>query len=645
VAWRPSPRPPLPLPRPRLPPKKQALKDCGWSLEAIEAFFQANPQALRRAAGRGAPDRRERGKPPPLLALVRGCATLADLKDLVAAQGHAFDGRAAAAAIARVPKLSRPAGAGEAATSGSGSVTTTSGSGGGGGGGGGSSSLAAERMLDRLVPALMAAVAGAGAAPGAAELAAALCALGRAGYPLGPEEGGALFGALEGALRARSGGGGGQVRGDLAAASLAATAAAHSGADRGPLWDALLGPALEGLRAATAARPAPGQMPARPRPGKAGRARGGGGAPVLPTGPDALALAAAAERSTSRAAAAAAAASPAAALAWAHARVGRAPGGLASALSEYLTAGGGARLMASRELTNMAKAAAAWAKGAGGGGDGGGGGGVARLSDSAVLALLDTAAERLWQFSSAELDALLGAVAALGVTHPPLEAAVAKHLDTPAAAAGAAPATLAAALSAAARAGSDGGREVLAAAAGELAAAPEKFTPAEAADVAWAAAAMGVRDEGLLSAALGRVAAASTTCGPRALTHALLGSCATRDAATRGGLIAAVAPAAAAQAGGFSARDAGAALRVLAASHQRGEVPEAAAASVRAATAALGARVLEQWRAGAVLRGAAADAAVAVAAACGADHEVAAALRAVGEEPPAGGAPQQPRQH
>ncbi|KAI8475874.1 MAG: hypothetical protein J3K34DRAFT_517040 [Monoraphidium minutum] len=585
----------------------KALRDAGWDLAAIRPLLEAAPPRPPPRGAAGAPA--ARAAAAAATRAIAQAVTLADLKAIIEASGHALDGVALAAAAARVPRAAAASGPGAAA--------------------------GAERLLDRLLPPLLARV-GAGGELGARELSNVLWALSKVGYPLEAAELERIIGALLPLL-------GGAAPREL---SMAAVAAARLAPAHGALWGALAGPAAAALRGAAAAgRGGGGGGTAAAAAGADAAARGGRRArrhgaaePAAPlyTGPHALAAAAAARDATPAGASAQAAAN----LAWAHARAGRAPPELVAALGEWLVAGGGAGHLNPAEISMLAWAAARWARGGGGGGGAEGGGGGAALPEAAVTALLDAAADKLWQFGAGELDGLVRSAGALGMQqHPPLLAALAKQLDNPEAAAAAAPATLAAALSAAARAGSDGGRALLAAAAAAVAADAGAFAPGDAASVVWAGAAMGLEDDAFYAAALTRLAACVGECGPREITHALLGACASRDAARRGAVVAAAAPAAAARAAEFAPRDAAAALRVLAAAAGHGELGGAAAA---AAAEALGGSLLAQWRAGGVPRHEARDAAASLDALLGPGHAAAAALRGGGEQgegdaPPAQG--------
>lgn len=589
-------------PRPRLAarPSTQALKEAEWDLPAARPLL---PAASPRAAAAAR--------------VVAGCESLADLKAVVEARGHEFDAVALAAAAARVPKVMNGSVAG------------------------------AERLLDRLMPRLLALVesdpgsenaAGGGEDGGATaggrglgprELSNVLWAVSKAGYPLEASEVGRLLAALACNL-------GRAAPGEL---SMAAVAAARLAPGDDAFWAALGDAAAATLRAAAEEMAGGGgggggeaAAPKRPRRRRREQPE------LLHTGPAALAVAAAAARGGGGAEAGRVA-QAAANLAWAHARAGRAHAGVVAALDAWLAAGG-ARALNPREISMLSWAAARWAHAAGAkpaGGEAssssGSGGGGAALSDASISLVLDAAADKLWQFSGGELDGLVNAAARLGAQHPPLLAALAKQLDHPQAAAGAGASTLSAALWAAARAGSDGGRELLRAAAGALAGAPGAFAPRDAANVVWAAAAMGLADQVFYSVALERLAGCAGECSGRDLAHAMLGSCASRDAAPRARLLAAAAPAAAAaaRAGGLAPRDAAAALRVLAAAAARGELEgHIPADELRAAAADVGASLAAQYRAGGVQAADAEDAAASLDALCGAGGAASAALRGGG---------------
>ncbi len=606
----------------------QLLKSQDWSLEAIAQFLRDNPFALRGESGgssggrgRGGGSSGTAGAAAYAARLIRKSGSLADLRAIITEHGHVLDGRAVAAAVTRVPKVTPP---GDAAAAG------------------------AERLLDRLVPHLLSEAAQPGGRLGLRDLAGAIWALSKADYRLQGSEQEVLLAALEAALQAAAAAGGaGASASDL---SLAAAAAVRAAPRREALWAPLEGLAAAAVRDATeraAAGAADGAGVAPARGGRQphqhhqhGHRRGGFGGSsalrpqdILPTGPDSLRHAAALRAAEGGAAAAAAA--PAAGLAWAHARTGRAPEALVSALSDFLTRTDAAAHLQPGELTMLMRSAAIWA-----GVDGEAGAASPSVSPSsgglwpeAVGKLLDAAADTLWQFSKPDLDVFFAAVARLGVTHPPLLAAAAKQLDSDAAAAGAAPGTLSAALSAAARAGSDGGRALLRATVAAMVAAPESFAPADAANSVWAAASMGVDDEAFYAAAVGRLADCAADCGPRELTHALLGACGARDGALRARLVAAAAAPAAARAGEFSARDAAAALRVMARSRGRGELDgllsgSSGGSELTAAAAALAATVLRQWEAGAAQRAEVEDAAASLAALVGEGHAGCRALSA-----------------
>jgi hypothetical protein len=535
--------------------------------------------------------------------------------------------------------------------------------------------VGAERLLDGLVPRLLRLldggegdvtssggdVTGGGLTLGARELTNVLWAVARSKYSLQPGELGRLQAALLPRLAAAS-------AQDL---SVAAVAAVQLAPDDEAFWGALAAPAAAALRAATAEAAAAKKAAAGAgaskdeRRGKGARRKGGAGGKAgqvspLYTGPDALEAAAAARDGSASARVAQAAAN----IAWAHARTRRTPRDLAAALSEWLLAGGAAHLNP-RELSMLAYTASRWGRpryssgssGSGrgfvvGGSSGGGGGGGAALPEAAISALLDTAAGKLWQFSADELNGLMRAAGLLHVQHPALLAALVKQLDHPEAAAAAKPAALSAALSAGARAGGDGGRALMRAAAAAVAAGPRAFTAGEAASVLWAAAAMGVEDDAFYAAALARVQESLADCGPPDIARALLGACGARDAPARARLAAAAAPAAAARAGSFSARDAAAVLRVLAAAARRGELeghiqPE----QLGAAAAALGAALIDLWKAGGAQRSEVADAAASLEVLCGAAHTASVALRAAaggaggaGNAGGAGGTAAQPQQ-